>query len=78
MRRTHSSRNGEVGTVHKHAGCASALQARVRCAHAQVAQAPQVCASQLQSVLNAAKSECSRVSSLADFERSPCILPAAE
>ena len=34
--------------------------------------------SQAQSVLDAAKSECSRVSSLADFERSPYILPAAE
>ena len=29
-------------------------------------------------VLNAAKSECSSVESLADFCRSPCILPAAE
>ena len=36
----------------------------------------QACASQVQSVLNAAKSECLRVSSLADFERSPCILPS--
>ena len=31
-----------------------------------------------QSVLNAAKSECSSVESLADFCRSLCILPAAE
>ena len=29
-------------------------------------------------MLNAAKSECSSVESLADFCRSPCILPAAE
>ena len=28
--------------------------------------------------MNAAKSECSSVESLADFWRSPCILPAAE
>ena len=31
-----------------------------------------------QSVLKAAKSECSSVESFADFCRSPCILPAAE
>ena len=31
-----------------------------------------------QSVLKAAKSECSSVESFADFWRSPCILPAAE
>ena len=50
------------------------------CARAQAAHAPSVCrwASQAHSVLKAAKSECSSVSSLADFERSPCILPAAE
>ena len=29
-------------------------------------------------MLNAANSECSRVVSLADLDRSPCILPAAE
>ena len=34
-------------------------------------------ASQAQSVLDAAKSECSRVSSLADFERSPYMIHAA-
>ena len=32
----------------------------------------------VQFVLNAAKRECSSVESLADFWRSPCILPAAE